>query len=914
MNLIRLRKQREMLRIGYRDIAIGEPLDRITQSISDLADALCEAALQAALRRHHTRHGIPRRISDQQPAQLVIFGLGKLGGRELNYSSDIDLLVIFDESGRTDGAAPIPNDEFFAKVVQDVVRYLSAQTAKGWAYRVDLRLRPFGKTGPLCLSAEQTMNYYDRQGRTWERQALIKARVVAGDLSLGKYFLAEIADFVYRTTLSAVEINEIKALKREMEAKAASGGKGVHDLKTGYGGLRDIEFVIQFLQLLHGGQATSVRSPNTLSAMRRLVAHGGINQDEHTAMETAYRFLRKLEHRLQFMFDRQTHRLPESPAELQRLALRVGYSPFDRKPPGEALLDDLRAITDRNRATLHRLLDGLFGTSTHSSDDGQAEFDLILMTEVTPEDQRAILAKYRFKQPEQAYSMLMKLAEEEVPFLSSIRCRHFLSGLVHPLLKALAETPDPDLSLRNLVAVSSSLGAKGVLWESCSVNPAMLKLVVDLCSQSQMLCDVLIKNPGMIDELLDSLVFNHRPTQAELSHELDTLMKGADDVDLILHSFKSRELLEIGTLDVTRKSPLLEVFGWLSDLADTILSATWRLHFDQLSREFGVPISATTGKPVDFALIGLGKLGGREINYQSDLDLLFIFGDDGYTQQVATNNRTAGSAPTNGSPSSARSNGTSISAHEFFTRCVQAMTNTIAKVGPLGQLYKVDWKLRPTGKSGTLVVSLNRLDEYYRSQESDIWERQALTRGRVIFGSDGFKQTLNRRMKELIVERADQPDLIDRLVTMRRRLEESATVNDLKRGFGGVVDIEFAVQLMQIRYGKQYPEIMVPNLLGSIRGIESAGLWTTERCTTLIDHYLFLRLVKCRLGVVLGKARPEIPIDLERLSRVARHLGFTGELGPKQLLDRATEATRTIRQLYLSIIEEERAKLSITKT
>ncbi len=465
-----------------------------------------------------------------------MLAFGKHGGEELNYSSDIDLMFLYDADGATHGGlSSIGNDEFHARVASEVIRLLSAHTGHGQAYRVDARLRPEGKRGPLARSLASTLTYYDTLGRTWERQALIKVRPVAGDLELGVRFLQAIESFVYRKYLTFAEINEIKAVKRRIEQIASRAGLSHTEVKTGRGGIRDIEFTIQFLQLLNGGDIPELRQRTTLLAMEALERVGCLTDQEYRVLDDAYRFLRKTEHRLQLLFDLQTHQLPESPEELTKLALRMGYRRKSeiRNPKSEIrnpksendassdcgtriadlFLADYREKTEPT----HRILEHLLH-QTFAGEGGQAEpeSDLILDPNPEPETIRGVLGRYPFRDPQAAYQNLTQLAQEEVPFLSTRRCRHFLASIAPSLLRALAETPDPDMALVNLEKVTRSLGAKTILWELFSFNPPSLKLYVDLCAWSQFLSEILINNPGMIDELLDSLVLNQPRTAAEL--------------------------------------------------------------------------------------------------------------------------------------------------------------------------------------------------------------------------------------------------------------------------------------------------------------------------------------------------------------------------------------------------------------
>jgi glutamate-ammonia-ligase adenylyltransferase len=509
LRALRRFRQRQVLRIGTNDIIRDRPLEEITRDISRVADTALEVALATALRNIGRRFGNPI-ATGGEAARCVILAFGKLGGKELNYSSDIDLVFLYDDEGQTvgRGVTHISNDDFFARVVSEVVRLLSTHTDRGQAYRVDLRLRPEGQRGPLARSLASTLSYYDTMGRTWERQALIKVRPVAGDARLGEEFLRLIEPFIYRKYLSVAEINEIKALKRRIEHRSGPAGESDTEVKTGHGGIRDVEFTIQFLQLLNGGDLPGVRQRGTLRAMAALERVGCLTDAEYRVLDDTYRFLRKVEHRLQLMFDLQTHRLPEKPEELRKLALRMGYagqreaaaSTGDGQPPRldplDAFLADYREKTSLNRKILDHLLH-----QTFNDQGGQPEPEADLVLDPTPDPERlqAVLGKYHFRDVHGAYQNLLQLATESVPFLSTRRCRHFLANIAARLLQALGETPDPDQALVNLEKVTASLGGKGILWELFSFNRPSLMLYVELCANSPFLSEILITNPGMID-------------------------------------------------------------------------------------------------------------------------------------------------------------------------------------------------------------------------------------------------------------------------------------------------------------------------------------------------------------------------------------------------------------------------------
>lgn len=890
LGIIRRHRQRELLRIGYRDIILGEPLDRITESISDLADCLVDVALTTAYVNQSNKYGEPRAGAGKL-SRLVVLAMGKLGGRELNYSSDIDLMLIYDEDGKTDGRNCITNADFFQHVVREMVKTLSANTPTGQAYRVDLRLRPHGDTASLCLSLKNTLAYYDQHGRTWERQALVKVRPIAGSIPLGEDFLRAIQPFVYRRFLTFVEINEIKAIKRRIEAKTIKSGGDNTDLKTGSGGIRDIEFVAQFLQLVNGGSLPEMRERNTLRALKKLIRYGCINQDEHAALETAYRFLRKAEHRLQFMFDLQTHKIPANQLELDKLAVRLGYLSGGAIRAGDEFLADLRAITTRNQAILKRLMLDLFpGDDGDSSQGGEPETDLMLDPDPDPETIRSVLGRYRFHDPLAAYRNLTLLARESVPFLSSIRCRHFLASIAPRLLGEINEAPDPDMALVNLEKVTDSLGAKGVLWESFSFNPPFLRLYTNLCSWSQFLSEILINNPGMIDELLDALVMNVPPSLEELGRELDGLLKGAREIDPILHGFKNTHLLNIGVHDILGKNSLRQTTEQLSDLAEVIVVAIADLHWNKLIEELGRPTHADDPERTAwFAVVGMGKIGGRELGYHSDLDLILVYEADGKTQR-GRGGRFA----------------ESTSNHHFYTELAQRIVRTMTRMSPLGRLYPIDLRLRPTGRSGSLVHPLQKFEEYYASSRCQLWERQAMTRARILHGNPEFATRVTASIRQAIVAVPWRPEMVDEIRSMRKRLEASRASQDLKRGPGGIVDVEFAIQLLQIRYGTIHPEILRPNVWDCLEEITKKGLWSEERIEVFWDGYTFLRQVESRIRIVYSASRDDLPEKPAELNKLAMRLGYEGTDAGELLKADVATSLAEIRSHFLACLEEKR--------
>ncbi|MHB1036008.1 MAG: [protein-PII] uridylyltransferase family protein [Pirellulales bacterium] len=857
MAALRRFKRRETLRICYGDFVRSHSLATVTTQISYLADAILEAAVRVARRKLEEKRGCPRG-PDGRRARFVVLALGKLGGNELNYSSDIDLIFLYDQDGATDGPRPQSNAEFFERLARDVVKLLSEATELGAAYRVDLRLRPEGHGASVVSSLAGALHYYDILGRTWERQAYIKARPAAGDLDLGREFLDELKPWVYQQYLSRADIAGIKALKRRIEQRAADGGPDGHDVKTGHGGIRDIEFVIQFLQLLNGGDLPRIRTGNTLEAIAQLENVGCLTHQERSILAENYSFLRKIEHRLQIMFDLQTHLLPRNPAETRKLALRMGYADTPRQTALAAFEAEYRNKTELNRKILDHLLHDAFSDNAET----EAEVDLVLDPNPPPERIAEVLGRYPFKDVALAYKNLMALSNEKIRFLSARRCRHFLAAIAPQLLRAIAATPDPDSTLVNLEKVSDSLGGKGVLWELFSFNPPTLHLYVEICAFSPFLSSILIGNPGMIDELMDSLVLDKLPKFESLARTLAELCRGAEDLDPILHSFKNAQQLRVGVRDLLGKEDISATTGTLSDIAQVCLAEITRGEYEKLAVRFGQPTvvePSGSSRPCELMILGMGKFGGRELNYHSDLDLVLLYEADGPTVHAQRSRR--GETTTN---------------QHFFSELGGRIIKTVSRLGPYGRLYEVDARLRPTGKSGALAVSLEELTRYFLEGPGQLWERQALCKARVVFGSPQASVRALETIGRAAFERPWRREDAEAVRQMRRRLEEASGGDQLKRAAGGLVDIEFLAQMLQLKHGRKTPQIRVPNTLEALAALHRAGHLDAGDFEFFTRSYRFLRTIESRLRLMNSTARDNLPEDPREREKLARLAGYSG--------------------------------------
>ncbi len=851
MRAIRAFRHREILRIAYGDFIGGLPVEVITEQLSALADAILQAAVTVARREMASKRDAPRR-ADGEVARFAVIALGKLGGAELNYSSDIDLLFVRDaavsDSARRGGMSV---DDYFERLAQLVIKLVSEVTTSGIAYRVDMRLRPGGTQAPLVITASEGVRYYDSAGRTWERQVFVKARPVAGALDLGCEFLSEMQPWVYRRYLSRADISGIAALKRRLEKQAASAENGSYNVKTGPGGIRDIEFVIQFLQLLNGSDLPALRTSNTLQAIQALEQAGCLVMQEREVLEANYRFLRRLEHHLQIMFDLKTHTMPNAEHELQRLATRIGYRDQPHTPARQQLHDEWTEKSTLNRRILNHLLHDAF-----SSDDSVCpESDLVLDPEPDEGFIEQVLAPYGFQDHRRAYRLLMELSRENISFLSTRRCRHFLAAIAARLLTAIGATPNPDATLVNLAHVSESLGGKAVLWELFSSNPPSMELCIRLCACSPYLVGILTSNPGMIDELLDSLMLDCLPTYDELDDNLTELCRRAEDIAPMLHSFKNSMHLRVGVRDILGKEQISDTHATLSDIAEVILKQIIEQEYHRLVQRLGVPILTDgdrAGEAANMIVLGVGKLGGREPNYHSDLDVIFLFDGDGTTRSLLPTRKFE--------PTTNR---------HFFNQLCQRIIHAVTRTGTTGRLYDLDVRLRPLGRSGELAITIDDLRGYFAGGAGRAWERQSLCKARPIWGSPLARESTMDCVRDVIKSTHLSPHWAVEIFENRVQLEAGASADNLKRGVGGTMDIEFVVQMLQLYAAQNHPRVLLPNTLGAIEELESAKQLDAQTAQELRENYRFLRSIESGLRLMNTSARHDLPNDKNELRSLA---------------------------------------------
>jgi glutamate-ammonia-ligase adenylyltransferase len=858
-NALRRVKRRELCRIGLRDILGDADLANTTQELSTLADACLAQAWAIARPGLVERYGVPRHGEARTPTAFAIIALGKLGGEELNYSSDVDVCFVYEAEGETDGPAVVPNRVFFARVAERLLALLTTMTEEGAVYRVDLRLRPEGTGGPLALPLDAYRQYHETRGALWERQALIKGRAAAGDERLGRAFLDLARRIAYRPGVEREAVGEIQAVKARIDRMLRARGRQERHVKLGVGGIREIEFHIQALQLLYGAQDPWLQERNSLRALHRLAERGYLSWEESGVLARAYGFLRTIEHRLQILHALQTHTLPHDPAELGKLARRLGYG-GDLDGAARRFLADYDATRRRVRAAFEQF----FAAPATSGAPGPPPWD------------PALVAAVGFADPERARQNLRLLWEGPPLVPAPQAVRSVLRSLLPATLAALSEVPDPDTALNALERFVATAGPRTAYLARLGQEPTFLGRLLTLFAGSDRFAQSLIARPELLDELADAASLTRRRPAARLRAAFraagppggDPGLEGPDRLRL----FKHAEELRIGWQDVVGHLAAPRVAWALTELAEASLAIAWEWAEEAVRRQFGAP-------PTSAVVIGMGKLGGRELDYGSDLDIVVLYAEDAET-----------TGPT------------VVPASVFFDQLVERVHGLLSAITRTGQAFRLDHRLRQGGKGTALAHSLASLETYLAS-EAMLWERQALVKARPVIGD----ARLARRFAALRRTRVFGPGLSDaeraeiHRVRMRMEVElgrEGPGRTHVKFGAGGLVDIEFLAQELQLAHGARHGALRTPSTRRALRALGERGLVAEATARALVEAYDFEKGLLRSLR--LAQARPAdcLPVAGHLLARLAREHGLPSG---RALVDRYRENAELVRKHYLAV-------------
>jgi glutamate-ammonia-ligase adenylyltransferase len=875
MRRLRIAKRQVALVAAVAELVGVWSLEQQTGALSRFADGALGAALRHLLRQAANRGsiGLPSMDEPERDSGLIVLGMGKLGGCELNYSSDIDLILLYDPT-RARVSARDGIQSFFARMARDLARILDERTGDGYVFRTDLRLRPDPASTPLTLSVAAALAYYESVGQNWERAALIKARTVAGDRVAGQHFLRELEPFIWRKNLDFAAIQDIHSIKRQINAHHGGGRIAVegHNIKTGRGGIREIEFFAQTQQLIWGGRMRELRANPTCEALRRLAAAGRIDPSTAAALIDDYRFLRRLEHRLQMVEDAQTHVLPPDRAGIAGIGVFLGY------PQTDAFVADLLG----HLTSVERHYAELFEQAPSLSGPGNLVFTGV---EDDPATLRT-LSLLGFAKPSWVAALVRSWHHGRLRATRSQRVREILTELVPGLLRTFGATPHPDTALLRFDQFLSRLPAGVQFFSLFHANPGLLELVAEIMAGAPRLAEQLAQRPALLDAVLTEGFFAPPPERRTLATDLDQVLAGARDYEDTLDAlrrwagerrFQVGVQLLRGALDGRRTGEAL------ADIAETALAALLPAVEAEFARRHGqVPGGV-------FAVIGMGRLGSREMTLASDLDLILIY-----------------DIP----PGSEMSDGPHpLPIASYYARLSQRLIGAITAPTAEGRLYEVDMRLRPSGASGPIASSLGSFTRY-QHESAWTWEHMALTRARPVAGDPALRMRIANVIGSVLASKRDTKRLLVDVADMRRRIANEnprPSLWDLKNRRGGLIDLEFIVQYLVLREAASSPQLLGRGTEQALRTLGAAEALPPQAQRELLDALALLHHVQALLTLLrdgLSGEETFSEADAATLARCAGVVDFA------RLDADITAAARRVRGWYRRLIEEPARRVS----
>jgi len=788
---LRRLKQRAMARIAGRDLSGRADLAEVVESMTLIADQAVATALEVTEAALIARYGVPCNAAGVRQ-QLIVIGMGKLGGRELNVSSDIDLIFVYPEDGDTDGNRSISNFEFFGRLGKNLINAIADITGDGQVFRVDMRLRPNGDSGPLVCSFAMLENYFYTQGREWERYAWIKARPMTPSTGERWDELEDIRrPFVFRKYLDFGAINAMRDLHAQIRREVAKKDMA-NNVKLGPGGIREIEFIAQVFQLIRGGRDRSLQIKPTLDVLKLLVDRGQLELEDVIALSSAYRFLRKLEHRLQYLDDAQTHMLPESPEDQQRVALAMGFANY------EALLMEL----DDHRQTVEGHFDNVFGapeTDRRAPDTDWTQADAYA----------GELAKLGFGATASLCERLAAIHTGTRYQQLSEQARERFDAIVPRAVGAAAAMPNPDESFARMLDLFEAIARRSAYLALLLQYPHALDQVAKIASASSWAADYLLNHPVLLDELLDIRLLQMAPDwplfRQQLTEQTDALEPDTEQQMDALREAHHAQVFRLASQDIAGLLTVEKLSDHLSELADSLVDRAIVLAWRKL-------LTKHRDTPA-FAVIGYGKLGGKELGYASDLDLVYLFDDP---------DQEAG---------------------RTYAKLGTRLNTWLSLRTAAGILYETDLRLRPNGDAGLVAASIDAFRQY-QLENAWVWEHQALTRARFVAGDPGIGRAFEQIRVEILCQRRDRTKLREEVLAMRRKMSDNLAsrgnddIFDLKQDFGGLVDVEFLVQYLILAHACDHPQL-TGNLgnIALLRIAAECGLIPADQAETARDAY-----------------------------------------------------------------------------
>lgn len=830
LRILRQARNQRMLLIAWADIA-GASVEGVIAALSELADCFIQVACDLAYEQLTQLYGIPV-DADAVEQKLIIIGMGKLGANELNFSSDIDLIFSYPSAGDTTGSRTISNEEFFTRQCRLIIKLLDKQTMDGFVFRVDTRLRPFGDSGALVLSGDGMDMYYQGHAREWERYAMVKARLITGESGDKKSLQSMIKAFVYRRYLDYGVFDSIRVMKREIEAQLQC--KGVeHNVKLGPGGIREVEFIGQAYQLIRGGRDRTLQHRGIVTILKRLDEKGHIAQREAEELTADYGYLRRLENHLQEIDDKQTHQLPQDEVGQARLVLAMRMSHWDE------LLEKTGEVMARVHQHFGSMVD--FSSSSSTADEWDwLALDADMLGQILTA--RNITASRAIQQ-----EIIQFCHSYPVRQLQG-KGRQYLTKLLPLLVDALLLEGSHEHTLSAFLKMLETICNRAVYLILLVENKQVFEQLVRLAKLSPLIIAQVTKSPILLDELIDPESLYRTPSTDSLRVELDTLLSEVKQSDIeqqmeILRLFKQVNVLRIAAADLTNVIPLMVVSDKLTALAEVIVEKALLFSWQAICAQYGVPDGASMNTVSDFAVIGFGKMGGIELGFSSDLDVIFLHKDTTDDEVIK--------------------DGKTISLAEFYMRLGRKVISFVTMRTFSGRLYEMDLRLRPNGNSGLLVTSVSSFKTYQKTK-AWTWEQQALIRARFVAGCAETGAVFKGIRKEVLVTTRDEKALRADVFTMREKMRVALmkTKNDcfdLKHGAGGIVDIEFVVQFgvllnasrheTLLRYTDNVRLLLELHEIGFLSSQQEEGLSLAYKAYREVAHHAALAEISPNVSV-----------------------------------------------------------------
>ncbi len=820
-HLLRQFRNKELVYIAWQDFTHSWTLEQSLKHLSELAEAIICETYQWQYRQCCKLWGTPHN-EQGEPQPMLIIGMGKLGGGELNFSSDIDLIFTYPENGQTQGThRSISNAQFFTRLGQRVIKALDHQTFDGFCYRVDMRLRPFGDSGPLVMSFSALEDYYQEQGRDWERYAMVKARVMGEEMYSCYDDLRDmLRPFVYRRYIDFSAIQSLRRMKSMITSEVRRRGLE-NNIKIGAGGIREIEFIAQFFQLIRGGREPSLRYQNLLDTLDSIEVLHLMDKADLDKLRHAYCFLRRLEHFMQALEDKQTQLLPDDIDEQCKLAVAMGYQIWD------ALSEDII----ENRRAVHEVFSNLIGEEEEGSPELEKHFielwDMASHREII---EQIFQSELQLPESNEFVETIINFKQGLTKKTLGNRGREVINRLMPKVFSVIFSYEKAKFGLSRVLHLLNNIATRTTYLELLDTHDGALNQLVRLCMASPMISERLERYPILLDELIDPQHL-YNPTQLQdYGHELRDFLARIPEDDMeqqmeALRQFKQISMLRIAAADITGALPVMKVSDHLTYLAEAIIDAVVHQAWRQMVEKYGAPTHLMAGMGNGFAVIGYGKLGGWELGYNSDLDLVFIHD---CPMNIVTDGKKQ------------------IDGRQFYLKLAQRIIHLFSTRTTSGILYEVDTRLRPSGSSGLLVSPTHSFEEYQHN-EAWTWEHQALVRARVVFDSGQLSQTFHRIRHEILSIVRDSEQLCSDVTGMRNKMYQHLGSSksdrfDLKKDLGGITDIEFLAQFMVLKHSHLCPSLTIwSDNVRIFEKMADEGVIDRSASVTLIEAYTSMR-------------------------------------------------------------------------